>query len=177
MKFDILAPCRMVLGAGCNVPQLRTIGLGILARVGSAWDGKKHNPRGWFTPSHDWELWTLQVLAQCGDILADEGVLDVVTTTSRWVPSKAKEACRAIVELFCPSTNTFITPKIELGFSLTEMRDVFGVPILEEFYEEFNPLNSILEREIEEYRMVFQQLFALREMSRDSRHKFKVGHG
>ena len=77
------------------------------------------------------------------------------------------------MELFCPSTNTFITPNTELGFSLTEMRNVFGLPILGEFYEEFNPPNSTLERD-EEFRAVFQQVFALAEMSHDNRHKFKA---
>ena len=81
----------------------------------------------------------------------------------------------AIIELFCPATNTFITPNSELGFSLIELRDVFGLPILEEFYEEFVPLSSISERENKEFRVVFQQVFALTEMSRDSRHKFKAG--
>ena len=69
-------------------------------------------------------------MEHCSDILTDAGVLYAARVTSRWVPSKAKEACRAIVKLFCPSTNTFITPNIELGFSFIEMRDVFGLLIL-----------------------------------------------
>ena len=40
-------------------------------------------------------------------------------------------------------------PNSELGFSMIEMRDFFGLLILGEFYEEFVPLNSILERETE----------------------------
>ena len=79
------------------------------------------------------------------------------------------------VKLFCPSTNTFITPNMELGLSLIEMRNIFGLPTLKESYEEFNPLNYILERENEEFRTLFQQVFALAKMSRDSRHKFKAG--
>ena len=109
------------------------------------------------------------------DILVDVGILDAIRVTSQWIPAKVKESCRAIMELFCPATNTFITPNSGLGFSLTEMCDVFGLPILREFYEEFNPLSSILERETKEFRAVFQQVFALVEMSRDSRHKFKAG--
>ena len=50
------------------------------------------------------------------------------------------------------------------------MRDIFGLPTLGEFYEEFNSLNSILERETE----VFQQVVALAELSLDSHHKFKA---
>lgn len=65
------------------------------------------------------------------------------------------------MELFCPSTNTFITPSIELGFSLIEMHDVFCLSILGEFYEELIPLNPILERETKEFHSVFQQVFAL----------------
>eukprot|EP00268_Persea_americana_P004846 TRINITY_DN11574_c0_g2_i2.p1 TRINITY_DN11574_c0_g2~~TRINITY_DN11574_c0_g2_i2.p1 ORF type:complete len:161 (+),score=8.87 TRINITY_DN11574_c0_g2_i2:1220-1702(+) len=42
-KFDMLAPCRTILFVGCNVPQLRTIRLGVLSSDGSAWVGKKHN--------------------------------------------------------------------------------------------------------------------------------------
>ena len=142
MKFDMLAPCRMVLSTGCNVPQLRTIGLGVPVGDGSAWVCKQLNPRGWFTPSRDWELLTKEVLEQCNDILMDAG-----RVRSQWVPSKAKEACKVIMELVCPSTNTFITPNTELGFFLIEMRDVFGLPILSKLYGEFNPLNSILERD------------------------------
>ncbi|XXG77495.1 hypothetical protein AAC387_Pa08g1640 [Persea americana] len=145
----------MVLGARCNVPQLRTIRLGVLAGDGSAWVGKKHNPRGWLTPSRDWELWTREVLEKCSDILTDAGILDAVKVTSRWIPAKAKESCRAIMELFCPATNTFITPNSELGFSLTEVCDVFGLPILREFYEEFNPLGLIMDGEIKEFRAIF----------------------
>ena len=83
LKFDMLAPCRMVvLLARCNVPQFRTIGLGVLAGDGSAWVCKKHNHRGWMTPSCDWELWTQEVLEQCNDILADARVLDAMRVTS-----------------------------------------------------------------------------------------------
>ena len=74
-------------------------------------------------------------------------MLEAVTVTSWWIPSKAKESCWAIMELFCPATNNFITLNSKLRFSLIETCDVFGVPILGEFYEEFVPLNSILERD------------------------------
>lgn len=87
------------------------------------------------------------MLDKGSDILTDIGVLNAVTVTSRWIPSKSKEACMAIMELFFPSTNTFITPNTELGFSLIEMLDVFGLPTLGEFYEEIVPLNSILKRD------------------------------
>lgn len=102
-------------------------------------------------------------------------MLDAIRVPSRWNPSKVKESYRATMELFCPSTNTFITPNLELGFSLIEMCDVFGLPILGEFYEEFIPFNSILERETKEFRVVFQQVFALEETSLDKHHKFKAG--
>lgn len=52
-KFDMLALNRLVLPVGCNVSQLRTIGLGIFVRDGSVWVGKNHNFREWFTPSRD----------------------------------------------------------------------------------------------------------------------------
>ena len=64
-KFDMLPPNKMVLPVGCNVPQLRTNGLRVLAGDGSAWVYKKHDPRGWLTPSCDWELWTREVVEQC----------------------------------------------------------------------------------------------------------------
>ena len=80
-----------------------------------------------------------------------------------------------MMELFCSTTNTFITPNLELGFSLIEMRNVFNLLILGEFYEDFIPFDSILEREAEEFHAIFQQVFILVEMSRDSRHKFKAG--
>lgn len=95
-------------------------------------------------------------MTQCDGILADAGVLEAVRVTSWWIPSVAKEACLAIMELFFSAITTFITPNLELGFSLIEMHDVSGLPILREFYEESVPLNSILERETEEFRVVFQ---------------------
>lgn len=123
MKFDMLAPYKIVLSISCNVPQLQTIGLGILSGDSSAWVGSKHNPKGWFTPSQDWELWTREVVSQCSDILADAGVFEALRVTFGWIPSKAKETY----------SNTFITPNSEFELSLVKMLDVFGLPILEEF--------------------------------------------
>lgn len=150
-KFDFLAPSYFIFPPGAHVSQLRTIGLGILAKDGIAWIGEKHNRRGWFTPSRDWELWIKTVLEECSDILETAGVLDVVKVTAKWIPCKSKDVCRAIAELFCPATNTFITPNSEVGFSLIEIRNVFGLPILGEFYDELVPLDPVIEKETKEF--------------------------
>lgn len=111
--------------------------------------------------SRDWELWTREVGAQCVNILVGAKVLEAVRVTSQWIPSKGNETYRAIMELLCPATNAFITPNLKLGFFI-KMRDVFGLPILEKFYEEFVPLISILEKD--------QRIPCC-----DSHHKFKAG--
>lgn len=50
------------------------------------------------------------------------------------------------------ATNTFVAPNGELGFSLREMKEITGLPILGEIYEEYFPITSEIELESEEFR-------------------------
>lgn len=45
------------------------------------------------------------------------------------------------------ATNTFVAPNGELGFSLREMKEITGLPILGEIYEEYFPITSEIEFE------------------------------
>ena len=114
------------------------------------------------------------MLSECSDVLQAARVLEAAQVTAKGIPCKSKESCRAIVESFCPATNTFITPNFEEGFSLLEINEVFGLPILGDLYEEFIPVDSHLISEPEEFRVGFQQVFSLDEMSRDECQKAKA---
>lgn len=78
------------------------------------------------------------------------------------------------MESFCPATNTFITPNFELGFSLLEINEIVGLPILGDLYEEFIPFDVHLASEFEEFIVVFQQVFSLAKMSRNEHQKAKA---
>ncbi|GKV41404.1 hypothetical protein SLEP1_g48946 [Rubroshorea leprosula] len=45
---------------------------------------------------------------------------------------------RALIEVWSPSTNTFLTSAREVGISLLEMRDISGLSIRGAYYEEYN---------------------------------------
>lgn len=63
-----------------------------------------------------------------------------------------REVMRDIVECFWPVTNTFVTPNGELGFSLREMKEKIGLPII---YEEYSSMDSELEAETDEFQTLF----------------------
>lgn len=70
-----------------------------------------------------------------------------------------REVMRAIIECFWPVTNNFVTPKGELRFSVKEIKEVTGLLIFGEIYEEYLPIESELEAESEEFRALFFQLW------------------
>ncbi|XXG82699.1 hypothetical protein AAC387_Pa10g0597 [Persea americana] len=66
----------------------------------------------------------------------------------------------AMLESFLPQTNTFVVTNGEIGFSLKELTAITGLPILGNLYEEFMPINSVLEEQSEEFRLLYFQLVA-----------------
>ena len=66
----------------------------------------------------------------------------------------------AMLESFLPQTNTFIVTNGEIGFSLKELSVITGLPILGKLYEEFMPIDSVLEEQSEEFRRLYFQLVA-----------------
>ncbi|WP_440998369.1 hypothetical protein, partial [Cysteiniphilum litorale] len=70
------------------------------------------------------------------------------------------EAFMAMLESFLPQTNTFIVTNGEIGFSLKELSAITGLPILGKLYEEFMPIDSVLEEQSEEFRLLYFQLVA-----------------
>ncbi|KAJ8649054.1 hypothetical protein MRB53_002077 [Persea americana] len=65
-----------------------------------------------------------------------------------------------MLESFLPQTNTFIVTNGEIGFSLKELSAINGLPILGNLYEEFVPIDSVLEEQSEEFRLLYFQLVA-----------------
>ena len=66
----------------------------------------------------------------------------------------------AMLESFLPQTNTFVVTNGEIGFSLKELSAITGLPILSNLYEEFMPIDSVLEEQSEEFRLLYFQLVA-----------------
>ena len=66
----------------------------------------------------------------------------------------------AMLESFLPQTNTFIVTNGEIGFSLKELSFITGLPILGKLYEEFMPIDNVLEEQSEEFRLLYFQLVA-----------------
>lgn len=57
----------------------------------------------------------------------------------------------------------------DLGFSLREIKEIIGLPILVEIYEEYFPIGSEIEVKNEEFWALFFQLLALFECTKGSR--------
>ena len=66
----------------------------------------------------------------------------------------------AMLESFLPQTNTFVVTNGEIGFPLKELSAITGLPILGNLYEEFMPIDSVLEEQSEEFRLLYFQLVA-----------------
>ncbi|XXG69036.1 hypothetical protein AAC387_Pa06g1997 [Persea americana] len=64
----------------------------------------------------------------------------------------------AMLESFLPQT--IIVTNGEIGFSLKELNAITGLPILDNLYEEFMPIDSVLEEQSEEFRLLYFQLIA-----------------
>ncbi|OAY77718.1 hypothetical protein ACMD2_26782, partial [Ananas comosus] len=63
---------------------------------------------------------------------------------SRGKYSKNINIIKALVELWCSETNTFHLPYGEVGISLWEIRELSGLPIIGDMYDEYIPPNSEL---------------------------------
>lgn len=66
----------------------------------------------------------------------------------------------------------FVTPNGEFGFSLKEIGEITGLPIMRSIYEEFFPMESELGGE-DEFRALFFQLATYFEYTRGSRERSK----
>ncbi|XXG85662.1 hypothetical protein AAC387_Pa11g0699 [Persea americana] len=70
------------------------------------------------------------------------------------------EAFMAMLESFLPQTNTFVVTNGEIGFSLMELSAITRLPILGNLYEEFMPIDNVLEEQSKEFRLLYFQLVA-----------------
>ena len=68
------------------------------------------------------------------------------------------EAFMAMLESFLPQINTFVVTNGEIDFSLKELSAITRLPILGKLYEEFMPIDSILQEQSEEFRLLYFQL-------------------
>ena len=134
------------------------MGLGIFSGDGSNWV-KPFLLRGRFSPDSEWKPWTNHVLLIGGAVLKEAGIFDAVRAFRETV-TFSDEAFMAMLESFLPQTNTFVVTNGEIGFSLKELSAVTGLPILGKLYEEFMPIDSVLEEQSEEFRLLYFQLIA-----------------
>ncbi|GLT87266.1 hypothetical protein SLE2022_053570 [Rubroshorea leprosula] len=66
----------------------------------------------------------------------------------------------ALIEVWSPSTNTFLTSVGEVGISLLEMRDIFGLSIRGAYYEEVIPSYKELIEDLPPYYLLLFKAFA-----------------
>ncbi|MBY3556095.1 hypothetical protein HGI15_22435, partial [Modestobacter lapidis] len=125
---------------------------------GSSWM-KPFRLRGRFSVDSSWESWTDHILQIGGAILKEAEIFDAVRAFRQTVVF-SDEAFMAMLESFLPQTNTFIVTNGEIGFSLKELSAITGLPILGKLYEEFMPIDSVLEEQSEEFRLLYFQLVA-----------------
>ncbi|KAJ8649207.1 hypothetical protein MRB53_002230 [Persea americana] len=92
-----------------------------------------------------------------GVILKEAEIFDAVRAFRQTVVF-SNEAFMAMLESFLPQTNTFIATNGEIGFSLKELSVISRLPILGKLYEEFMPIDSVLEEQSEEFRLLYFQL-------------------
>ncbi|XXG59346.1 hypothetical protein AAC387_Pa04g1448 [Persea americana] len=131
--MDILMPASGYQGSDHPSVDLRPVDLGIFKGEGSNWVG--------------------------GAILKEAEIFDAVRSFRQTVVF-SDEAFMAMLELFLPQTNTFVVTNGEIGFSLKELSAITGLPILGNLYEEFMPIDSVLEEQSEEFRLLYFQLVA-----------------
>ena len=75
-------------------------------------------------------------------------------------PWFSQMAFMAMLESFLPQTNTFAVTNGEIDFSLKELSAITRLPIIGNLYEEFMPIDSVLEEQSEEFRLLYFQLVA-----------------
>ncbi|MFX5245022.1 hypothetical protein ABTD35_19550, partial [Acinetobacter baumannii] len=116
---------------------------------GSNWI-KPFRLRGRFNADSEWKSWTDRVLLIGGAVLKEAGIFDAVRAFRETVIF-SDEAFMAMLESFLPQTNTFAVTNGEIGFSLKELSAVTGLPVLGKLYEEFMPIDNVLEEQFEEF--------------------------
>ncbi|KAJ8634480.1 hypothetical protein MRB53_008747 [Persea americana] len=102
---------------------------------------------------------TYHILQVSGATLKEAEIFDAVRAFRQTVVF-SDEAFMAMLESFLPQTNTFVVTNGEIGFSLKELRAITRLPILSNLYEEFMPIDSVLEEQSEEFRLLYFQLVA-----------------
>ena len=115
--------------------------------------------RGRFSADSGWESWTVHILQIGGAILKEAEIFYAVRAFRQTVVFP-DEAFMAMLEPFLPQTNTFVVTNGEIGFSLKELSAITGLPILGKLYEKFMPIDSVLEEQSEEFRLLYFQLVA-----------------
>ncbi|XXG41993.1 hypothetical protein AAC387_Pa01g2352 [Persea americana] len=157
-RMDILMSASGYQGSDHSLVDLRPVGIGIFKGDGSNWV-TPFRLRGRFSADSSWESWTDHILQFGGAILKETEIFDAVRAFRQTVVF-SDEAFMATLELFLPQTNTFVVTNGEIGFSLKELSAITGLPILGNLYEEFMPIDSVLEEQSEEFRLLYFQLVA-----------------
>lgn len=85
--------------AGMRVPQMRSVGLGVLEDDGSDWVDK-HGGCGFFHASTDFARWTLCMLMEQENVLRSAGIYDAVWAYKDRFELANREVMRAIIECF-----------------------------------------------------------------------------
>ena len=165
VRLDMLMPASGYQGSDHPSVDLRPVGLGIFRGDGSNWV-KPFRLRGRFSVDSSWESWTDHILQIGGAILKEAEIFDAVRAFRQTVVF-SDEAFMAMLESFLPQTNTFIVTNGEIGFSLKELSAITGLPILGKLYEEFMPIDSVLEEQSEEFRLLYFQLVAFYDFLRE----------
>lgn len=143
------------------IRQSWTIDLGILEDDGSRWV-RRHKGKGFFHALKEYfNKWTLKNLANHENTLKAIGIYDVVWAFKGRLELANKDVMRANMEMFWPTTHTFVTPNGELGFFLKEISEITGLPVMGDIYEEFFPMDSELGGE-DGLRALFIQLLNFR---------------
>ncbi|XXG82842.1 hypothetical protein AAC387_Pa10g0728 [Persea americana] len=157
-RMDILMPASSYQGLDHPSVDLRPVGLGIFKGDGSNLV-KPFRLRGRFSADSSWESWTNHILQVGSAILKEAEIFDAICAFRQTVVF-SDEAFIAMLESFLPQTNTFVVTNGEIGFSLKELSVITGLPILGKLYEEFMPIDSVLEEQTEEFRLLYYQLVA-----------------
>ena len=134
------------------------MGVGFFSCDGNNWV-KPFQLCGRFSADSNWKSWTDRILLIGGVVLKEAGIFDAVRAFRETV-TFFDEAFMAMLESFLPQTNTFVVTIGEIGFSLKELSAITGLPILGKHYEEFMPIDSVLDEQSEEFRLLYFQLVA-----------------
>ncbi|XXG68387.1 hypothetical protein AAC387_Pa06g1486 [Persea americana] len=154
--MDILMPISGYQGSDHPSVDLRPVGLGIFKGDGSNWV-KPFRLCGRFSADSSWESWTDHILQVNGAIMREAEIFDADRAFRQTVVF-SDEAFMAMLESFLPQTNTFVVTNGEIGFSSKELSAITGLPILGNLYEEFMPMDSVLEEQSEEFRLFGESL-------------------